>query len=145
MAGRPARGSTAATGSARSRHGCAIGSSNHVEGHRAPIDQADPPWSREDRKTVRRRVFPSGGQVERMLRGFCKQTPASQPNRTIREATVKRSHHDDHDQLRNHLALFIDADNNTRRRKTRKGPTPAQFIRRECQAAPETFIPEPCR
>lgn len=80
-----------------------------------------------------------------MLRGFCKQTPASQPNRTIREATVKRSHHDDHDQLRNHLALFIDADNNARRRKTRKGLTPAQFIRRECQAAPETFIPEPCR
>ena len=46
--------------------------------------------------------------------------------------------------MRNHLALFIDADNNARRRKTLKGLTPAQFIWRECQAPPETFIREPC-
>jgi len=30
-------------------------------------------------------------------------------NRTIKEATVKRYHYDDHEQLRNHLSDFIDA------------------------------------
>ena len=35
----------------------------------------------------------TNGQVERM-------------NRTIKEATVKRFHYDDHDQLRRHLADF---------------------------------------
>ncbi len=45
------------------------------------------PWSREDKKTVRGTVFPNGGQVERM-------------NRTIKDATVKRFHYDNHDQLR---------------------------------------------
>ena len=74
----------------------------------------------------------TNGQVERM-------------NRTIKDATVKRYHYDDHDQLRNHLALFIDAYNNGRRLKTLKGLTPAQFIWKEWQAAPETFIREPCR
>ena len=32
-------------------------------------------------------------------------------NRTIKEATVKRFHYDDHDQLRRHLQDFIDAYN----------------------------------
>ena len=30
-------------------------------------------------------------------------------NRTIKDATVKRLHDDDHDPLRNHLANFISA------------------------------------
>ena len=38
----------------------------------------------------------TNGQVERM-------------NRTIKDATVKRDHYDDHDPLRRHLLLFIDA------------------------------------
>ena len=36
------------------------------------------------------------GQVERM-------------NRTFKEATVRRYHYDSHDQLRQHLAAFLDA------------------------------------
>jgi hypothetical protein len=36
------------------------------------------------------------GQVERM-------------NRTIKDATVKRYHYENHDDLRRHLQLFIDA------------------------------------
>ena len=43
----------------------------------------------------------TNGQVERM-------------NRTIKEATVKRYHYDDHEQLRRHLDLFIDAYNHAR-------------------------------
>jgi transposase InsO family protein len=51
----------------------------------------------------------TNGQVERM-------------NRTIKDATVKRLHYDDHDQLRNHLANFISAYNFGRRLKTPKRP-----------------------
>jgi transposase InsO family protein len=40
----------------------------------------------------------TNGQVERM-------------NRTIKDATVKRYHYDSHDQLRDHLQLFVDAYN----------------------------------
>ena len=40
----------------------------------------------------------TNGQVERM-------------NRTIKDATVKRYHYDDHDQLRRHLADFVAAYN----------------------------------
>ena len=53
----------------------------------------------------------TNGQVERM-------------NRTIKEATVKRFHCDNHEQLRNHLANFISAYNFGRRLKTLKGLTP---------------------
>lgn len=45
-------------------------------------------------------------------------------NRTIKEATVKRFHYDDHAQLKKHLADFIDAHNFGRRLKTLKGLTP---------------------
>lgn len=57
----------------------------------------------------------TNGQVERM-------------NRTIKEATVKRYHYDSHDQLRRHLADFVDAYNFGRRLKTLKGLTPYEFI-----------------
>ena len=73
----------------------------------------------------------TNGQVERM-------------NRTIKEATVKRYHYDDHEQLRQHLDLFIDAYNHARRLKALKGLTPAQFIWKEWQARPDLFYEEPC-
>src|SRR5271163_2613068 len=57
----------------------------------------------------------TNGQVERM-------------NRTIKEATVKRFHYDDHNQLRRHLADFVSAYNFARRLKTLKGLTPYEFI-----------------
>jgi len=53
----------------------------------------------------------TNGQVERM-------------NRTIKDATVKRYHYDDHNQLRRHLADFVDAYNFGRRLTTLKGLTP---------------------
>jgi hypothetical protein len=49
-------------------------------------------------------------------------------NRTIKEATVKRYHYHGHDQLRRHLADFLDAYNFGRRLKTLKGLTPYEFI-----------------
>lgn len=57
----------------------------------------------------------TNGQVERM-------------NRTIKEATVKRFHYDDHTQLCIHLADFIAAYNFGRRLKTLRGLTPYEFI-----------------
>ncbi len=53
----------------------------------------------------------TNGQVERM-------------NRTIKDATVKRYHHESHDQLREHLQSFIMAYNFAKRLKTLKGLTP---------------------
>jgi hypothetical protein len=52
----------------------------------------------------------TNGQVERM-------------NRTIKDATIKRSHYDDHNQVRQHLADFVDGSNFGRRLKT-----PFEFI-----------------
>ena len=49
-------------------------------------------------------------------------------NRTIKEATVKRYHYDNHDQLGRHLADFVSAYNFGRRLKTLKGLTPYEFI-----------------
>ena len=46
-------------------------------------------------------------------------------NRTIKEATVKRSHFESHDQLRAHLGDFVDAYNYARPLKTLKGLTPS--------------------
>ena len=55
------------------------------------------------------------GQVERM-------------NRTIKEATVKRFHYNDHAQFEAHLADFIAAYNFGRRLKTLRGLTPYKYI-----------------
>ncbi len=49
-------------------------------------------------------------------------------NRTIKEATVKRYHYDDHDQFRNHLADFVNAYNYARRLKTLRGLTPFEYV-----------------
>jgi len=45
-------------------------------------------------------------------------------SRTIKEATVKRFHYDDHAQLEAHLQDFINAYNFGRRLKTLRGLTP---------------------
>lgn len=72
----------------------------------------------------------TNGQVERM-------------NRTIKDATVKRFHYDDHDQLRQHLDNFIDAYNFGRRLKTLKGLTPYEFICKCWTSQPERFTIKP--
>ncbi|MEM6974341.1 MAG: integrase core domain-containing protein, partial [Pseudomonadota bacterium] len=63
----------------------------------------------------RGRTTRSSGQVERM-------------NRTLKEATVRRYHHDNHDALREHLRTFLEAYNSAKRLKTLKGKTPFEFI-----------------
>jgi hypothetical protein len=72
----------------------------------------------------------TNGQVERM-------------NRTIKEATVKRFHYDDHNQLRRHLADFVSAYNFARRLKTLNGLTPYEFICKRWTSEPNRFIINP--
>ena len=72
----------------------------------------------------------TNGQVERM-------------NRTIKDATVKRFHYDEHVQLRRHLADFINAYNYARRLKTLKGLTPYEFICKQWTIEPQRFTLDP--
>ena len=72
----------------------------------------------------------TNGQVERM-------------NRTIKEATVKRFHYDDHRQFETHLADFVAAYNFGRRLKTLKGLTPYEFICKCWTSEPERFTIDP--
>jgi len=72
----------------------------------------------------------TNGQVERM-------------NRTIKEATVKRYHYDNHGQLRQHLADFIAAYNFGRRLKTLKGLTPYEAICKTWLSEPHRFTSDP--
>lgn len=69
----------------------------------------------------------TNGQVERM-------------NRTIKHATVKRSHDDSHDQLRMHLTDFLAAYNFARRLKTLSGLTPYEHICKIWTSEPDRFI-----
>ncbi len=72
----------------------------------------------------------TNGQVERM-------------NRTIKDATVKRFHYDSHEQLRSHLADFLDAYNFARRLKTLNGLTPYEYICKIWTSEPQRFIVDP--
>ena len=48
-------------------------------------------------------------------------------NRIIKEATVERNHYASHDELRQHLQIFVDAYNYRRRLETLRGLTPYEF------------------
>ncbi len=67
-----------------------------------------------------------GGQVERM-------------NRTIKEATVKRFHYENHNELSSHLTSFVAAYNFAKRLKTLKGLTPYEFICKAWTNQPKKF------
>jgi transposase-like protein len=94
-----------------------------------PFDRACQTHGIEHRLTKPKHPW-TNGQVERM-------------NRTIKEATVKRFHYDDHDQLRTHLENFVAAYNFGRRLKTLKGLTPYEFICKQWTIEPERFIINP--
>ena len=64
-------------------------------------------------------------------------------NRTIKDATVKPYHYDTHDQLRSHLAAFVNAYNYARRLKTLKGLTPYEAICKAWTRKPKRFSIDP--
>ena len=69
-------------------------------------------------------------QVERMTR-------------TIKDATVKCYHYESHNQLRQHLQLFIDAYNYARRLNRLKRLTPYEYVARIWTEEPNRFKPGP--
>jgi hypothetical protein len=83
-----------------------------------------------DHRTTKPKHPWTNGQVERM-------------NRTIKDATVKRFHYEDHDQLRRHLTNFVSAYNFGRRLKTLEGLTPYEFICKRWSSEPHRFISDP--
>lgn len=72
----------------------------------------------------------TNGQVERM-------------NRTIKEATVRRYYYETHQQLKEHLQLFLAAYNFARRLKTLNGLTPYEYIVKCWQNDKERFKLDP--
>ena len=60
-------------------------------------------------------------------------------NRTIKEATVRRFHYEAHDQLRSHLADFLNAYDYARQLKMLKGLTPYEAICKAWTKEPERF------
>ena len=64
-------------------------------------------------------------------------------NRTLKEATVRRYHYDSQDQLRQHLAAFLDAYNFAKRLKTLKEFTPFESIYKAWTNEPDQFKHEP--
>jgi transposase-like protein len=68
----------------------------------------------------------TNGQVERM-------------NRTLKEATVKRYHYENHTQLKEHLYNFVNAYNFAKRLKTLQGLTPYEHIIKCWQKEPKRF------
>jgi transposase InsO family protein len=86
--------------------------------------------NRIDHRLTKPRHPWTNGQVERM-------------NRTLKEATVKRSHYETHDQLKIHLADFVNAYNFGRRLKTLKGLTPYEAICKAWTSERERFMFDP--
>jgi transposase InsO family protein len=72
----------------------------------------------------------TNGQVERM-------------NRTLKEATVKRYYYETHEQLKEHLKIFLTAYNFARRLKTLNGLTPYEYIVKFWQNDKERFKIDP--
>ncbi len=72
----------------------------------------------------------TNGQVERM-------------NRSIKDATVKLYHYGSHDQLRSHLADFLNAYNFARRLKPLSGLTPYEYNCKIWTSEPNIIIVDP--
>ena len=64
-------------------------------------------------------------------------------SRTIKDATVKRYHYENHNQLRMHLSDFLNAYNYARRLKTLSGLTTYEYICKIWTSEPDRFILNP--
>ena len=64
-------------------------------------------------------------------------------NRTIKDATIKRLHHDSRDQLRTRLADFLAPYDFARRLKTLNGLTAHEYIVKIRTSEPDRFIVNP--
>lgn len=60
-------------------------------------------------------------------------------SRALKKASVRRYHHDSHDQFRQPLAAFLDTDNFAKCLKALKGLTPFESINRTRTNEPDLF------
>jgi hypothetical protein len=65
------------------------------------------------------------------------------PNRTLKDATVRRYHYQTHRQLTEHLTAFLDAYNFAKRLKTLRGLTPYEAICKAWADQPQRFRYDP--
>ena len=98
-----------------------------LRGH--PFDRACLAHGIEHRLTKPNHPW-TNGQVERM-------------NRTLKDATVRRYHYENHERLKDHLAAFVDAYNFAKRLKTLKGLTPFEYVARKWTEEPNRFTANP--
>lgn len=73
----------------------------------------------------------------------CVGVDPRKPRSSLRAHIVKHFHYDDHEQLPQYLANFIDAYNFDRRLKTLKGLTPYEFICKQWTSEPKRFRIDP--
>ena len=64
-------------------------------------------------------------------------------NRTLKEATVKRYYYLSHDQLREHVQMFVNAYNVAKRSKTLRGLTPFEYFTKRWSEEQERFYDNP--
>ncbi len=64
-------------------------------------------------------------------------------NQTIKDATAKRFHYEEHDQLHLHLVSFVNAYNYAHRLKTLKGLMPYEAICQAWTKKPDRFTSDP--
>ena len=101
----------------------------HFHVGRHPVGQLCDEWGIAQRFTKPAHPW-TNGQVERM-------------NRTVKEATSKRSHYETRAQLNTHLQTFLQVYNFAKRLKRLHGLTPHEFIYAEWRKNPDIFIRNP--
>ncbi len=69
--------------------------------------------------------------------------PVERMNRTLKEASVKRYHYDNHHRLKQPMHAFVNAYNFAKMLKTLKSLTPDDFIIKTWQSEPERFNTNP--
>jgi hypothetical protein len=82
-------------------------------------------------------------QIPDLIRDRAHEPNHQEPAPEGGDATVKRFHYESHDQLRQHLADFVQAYNFGRRLKTLKGLTPYEFICEQWTSEPKRFSLNP--
>lgn len=110
------------------QQGCCRSTIASTRCSRRPASDALPPLSAGKHRPIARCRRRQAGEKSR----------ENEPDH--QDATVKRFHYDDRDQLRRHLADFVAAYNFGRKLKTLKGLTPCEFIWKAWASQPERSL-----
>ena len=106
------------------------------------IEFAEPPRNRITRRKTGFDLICAANDIEHRLTKANHPWTNGQVERmkcTIKEATVKRDHDDNHQQLRSHLQAFVRAYNFAKRLKTLRGLTPYEYVCKIWTKEPQRF------